>query len=88
VGWAVWLPGPEDITFLAIADVELVANDRPHEGMSAEEQLAVDDGVDARIVGNLRRPAPVPAAAMTFFGVHGGVRSMIARARTMVMEDR
>ena len=68
------LAGPETTNRLeivaggAVADVELVADDRKPHGVGAEQQLAVFDGVEARVVGNVRRPAAVPADAVTIFG--------------------
>ena len=49
----------------AIADVELVADDRKPHWVRAEQELAVFDGVKAEVDGEIGSAAAVPAGAMT-----------------------
>ena len=49
----------------AIADVELVADDRKPHRVRAEQELAVFDGVKAEVDGEIRSAAAVPTGAMT-----------------------
>ena len=62
-----WL---EDVAIFAVPEIEFVADDRPVHRVGAVDQLAVDDGVGAEIVGQVGRAARIPAAAMSFFRVH------------------
>jgi hypothetical protein len=61
-----------DIALLAVPDVELVPHDRKEEGMGAVQQLAVGDGMNARVRRYVVGASPVPAEAMAVFGFHGG----------------
>ena len=57
--------GLEVVTCGAIADVELVADDRKPHRVRAEQELAVFDGMGAEVGGESGRAAAVPARAMT-----------------------
>lgn len=62
--------GLVDVAAFAIADVELVADDRPIHRVSAVSQLAVENGVIAEVFGEVSRATRVPARAMAVFGIH------------------
>ena len=47
--------GLEDVAVFAVPEVELVADDRPIHRVGAVDQLAVDDGVGAEVVGQIGR---------------------------------
>jgi len=61
---------PEVVASVAVAHVELVANDREPHGVSAEEKFPVHDGgVKADIGRELVRAPAVPAIVVTGFGL-------------------
>jgi hypothetical protein len=62
-----------DVTAFAIANVELVAHDRPIHGMGAIGQLAVDDGMGAEVLGEHGRTTSVPARAMAILSIHAEI---------------
>src|SRR4029453_2446856 len=80
----------------AVVDVELVTDDREPHGVSAEQQLAVFDRMEARIVGNGGRPSAVPAGAVAIFAsvdpdcgsVHPDAVTSTAAARTRAAAPR
>lgn len=45
--------------------------------MGAVQELAVDDRVEPRVLGNLVGAPAVPAQAMAVFGFHGGLALII-----------
>jgi hypothetical protein len=72
--------GAEVVAVGAVAHLELVPDDgKPHR-MGAEEEVTVDNGVEAEIVRDLGGATAVPAEAVTVFGFHGvgATPSMIA----------
>jgi hypothetical protein len=66
-GGRTWL---EVVAVLAIANVEVVPNDREPHRVGAIEQFAVLHGLKAEIRRDVRRAPSVPAQAMTVFGLH------------------
>jgi hypothetical protein len=62
----------EHVALVAVADVELVSHDRIEQRVGAEQQLAVDDGVQSRIRRDVIGAATVPTQSMAVFGFHGG----------------
>jgi hypothetical protein len=69
-GGRTWL---EVVAVLAIANVEVVPNDREPHRVGAIEQFAVLHGLEAEIRRDARRAPSVPAQAMTVFGLHHAV---------------
>ena len=66
-GGGAWL---EVVAVLAIANVEVVPNDREPHRVGAIEQLAVFHGLEAEIRQDVRCAPSVPAQAMSVFGLH------------------
>ena len=62
--------GLEVVAAVAIAKVEFVADDGPVHGMSAVDQLAVNDRVRAEVLGQIGGAPAVPAAPVTFLRLH------------------
>ena len=73
VGWRLL----EHVTVFAVSQVEFVADDRPVHGVGAVDQLAVDDGVGAEVVGQVGGAARIPAFAMSFFRIHEAILAEI-----------
>jgi hypothetical protein len=74
-------PRLEDIAPFAITKIELIADDREEHRVGAIEQLAVHDGVDAKVHGQVDGATAVPTETMAVFRFHEALAAII-----MVME--
>jgi hypothetical protein len=59
----------EVLASLAVADVELTADDREQHRVCTVQKLAVFDGVKSEVGRDLGRPTPIPARTVAVLGL-------------------